>query len=123
MKLDEAVLTRLSNLPSRLVLGGTVLGAVVLALALAGSCNRKVTRVECTEMIDHYLDMSIGEDPELAKLPPAQQGPVREMKKALKKGEHSYAQVEQQCDAEVSRKEYACAVKAPTPNDWEACIE
>jgi hypothetical protein len=74
-------------------------------------------------MLDHYLDMAIGADPELAKLPPAQQAPVREMKKALKKGERSYAQVEQQCDAEISRKEYSCAVKAPSPNDWEACIE
>jgi hypothetical protein len=100
------------------------LGGLALVVWIAsGSCNRKVTHAECTEMLDHYLDMAIGADPELAKLPPAQQAPVREMKKALKKGERSYAQVEQQCDAEITRKEYACAVKAPTPNDWEACIE
>jgi hypothetical protein len=108
----------------KLVVGAAALVGLGLVVWIASSSsNRKVTHAECTEMIDHYLDMAIGADPELAKLPPAQQGPVREMKKALKKGEKSYAQVEQQCDAEITRKEYACAVKAKAPNDWEACIE
>jgi hypothetical protein len=108
----------------KLAAGAAALVGLGLVVWIASSsCNRKVTHAECTEMLDHYLDMAIGADPELAKLPPAQQGPVREMKKALKKGEKSYAQVEQQCDAELTRKEYACAVKAPSPNDWEACIE
>jgi hypothetical protein len=115
----------LSRVPRRtLAIAAAVCAGLLLVVGVSSSsCNRRVTHAECTEMIDHYLDMAIGADPELAKLPPPQQGPVREMKKAIKKGEKSYAKVEQQCDAEISRKEYACAVKAPTPNDWEACIE
>ena len=45
------------------------------------------------------------------------------MKKALKKGEKIYRRVQEQCEAEVSRREYDCAIAAKTPNDWEACIE
>ena len=35
----------------------------------------------------------------------------------------AYHRAEAQCLAEVSRKEYACAIEAGSPNDWEACIE
>jgi hypothetical protein len=45
------------------------------------------------------------------------------MKRAVKKAERSYAQVEAQCETEVSRSEYDCAMKANVPDEWEACIE
>lgn len=97
--------------------------AIVVALGACAACKGKVTPAECTEMLDRYVDMSIAADPELAKLPPAQSEAVREMKRALKKAEPSYAQVQGQCEGEVTRKEYDCAMKAKSPNDWEACIE
>ena len=48
---------------------------------------------------------------------------ARDMKKELKKGDKSFRQVEEQCQREVSRSEYDCAMKANGPNEWEACIE
>ena len=96
----------------------------LLSLTLAcGACDRSVTSTECTEMLDHYIDMEIASDPQLAPLPAAQQAAAREMKMAIKKGEKSYAEVESQCRSEVKRHEYDCAIKAKTPNDWEACID
>ena len=74
-------------------------------------------------MLDHYLDMVIAGDPSTKDLPPAQAAAVREMKRAVKKGERSYAQVEAQCETEVSSNEYDCAMKANVPDEWEACIE
>jgi hypothetical protein len=74
-------------------------------------------------MIDHYVDMLVADDPELAKLPPAQQAPAREVKKAIKKSERSYTRVESQCETEVKKHEHDCAMKAKTPGDWEACID
>ena len=74
-------------------------------------------------MLDHYVDMTIAGDPQLAGLPAGQAAVVRDMKKELKKGEKSYRQVQEQCEAEVSRHEYNCALEAKTPNEWEACIE
>jgi len=99
------------------------LSAALAIAAACAACKGKVTPAECTEMLDRYVDMSIAADPGLAQLPPAQADAVREMKRALKKAEPSYAQVQGQCEGEVTRKEYDCAMKAKTPNDWEACIE
>jgi hypothetical protein len=90
---------------------------------LVAACNGKATRAQCTEMLDHYLDMTIAGDPTLANLPPAEARAAREMKKALRKGEPSYARVEDQCESEISRSEYRCAMKSPTPEMWQACID
>lgn len=95
---------------------------LVAPLAMA-SCRRPVTGEECAAMLDRYVDMTISADPMLAQLPPAQADAAREMKKALKKGEKSYAKVQARCEREVSRREHDCAMDAKTPNDWEACIE
>jgi hypothetical protein len=102
----------------------TVLVLAVAVAASAAGCKRgKATPAECAAMIDRYVDMTIASDPQLAALPPAQADVARQMKREVKKGEKSYRQVEEQCEREVTRGELDCAMKAPTPNDWEACIE
>jgi hypothetical protein len=106
--------------PTSSVLAAAALGTVATALV---GCHRKVTKDDCTQMLDHYLDMVIAADPATRNLPPAQATAVRDMKRAVKKAERSYAQVEAQCETEVSRSEYDCAIKANVPDDWEACIE
>jgi hypothetical protein len=104
--------------------GSSVLAvAALLAAAPLCGCHKKVTKADCTQMLDHYLDMVIAQDPGTRNLPPAQAAAVREMKRAIKKAEKSYAQVEEQCETEVSRSEYDCAMKASIPDAWEACIE
>jgi hypothetical protein len=74
-------------------------------------------------MLDRYLDLTIARDPTIATMPPAQSEVARAMKKATRRGDESYRRVATQCEREVSRGEYDCAMKAPSPNDWEACIE
>ena len=90
---------------------------------LALACNGKVSREQCTEMLDKYLDMAIASDSALADLPPAEARAAREMKRALRKAEPSYARVEKQCETEISKSEYRCAMKAPTMETWQACID
>jgi hypothetical protein len=98
-----------------------VVSACLALLAVA--CNGKVTRAQCDEMLDKYLDMTIASDPGLADLPPAEARAAREMKKALRKSEQSYARVAGQCESEISKSEYRCAMKAQTPETWQACID
>jgi len=74
-------------------------------------------------MLDRYVDMTLAADPQMKDLPPAQAAAAREMKKAVKKAEPVYAKVERQCEAEVTRREYSCAMDAKNPDEWEACIE
>jgi hypothetical protein len=80
---------------------------VVLSLPLLLACNGKVTRAECTQMLDHYIDMTAASEPE----------------KALRKGDPRYVRVQEQCEAEIARREYRCAMKAPSPETWQACID
>lgn len=90
---------------------------------LALACDGKATREECTQMLDKYLDMDIAADAELANLPPAEARAAREVKKALRKEEPGYRRVHEQCEAEISKREFRCAMKAPTPETWQACID
>lgn len=96
---------------------------LVVFSALACACNGKATKAQCSEMLDKYLDMTIAADPSLADLTPAEATAAREMKKALRKNEPSYQRVATQCESEISTKEYRCAMKAPNPETWQACID
>lgn len=96
---------------------------VLLLGALALGCNGKATKEQCAEMLDKYLDMTIAGEPSLADLSPAEARAAREMKKALRKNEPSYARVANQCETEITKAEYRCAMKAPSPETWQACID
>jgi len=99
------------------------LASLAAAASLVVGCNGKATRAQCTEMLDRYVDMTVAAEPSLSDLSPTEARAAREMKKALRKGEASYARVEAQCEREISRSEYRCAMKAPTPETWQACID
>ena len=92
------------------------------SFALA-ACNGNVTRVECTEMLDRYIDMTISADPSVSDLPSGDARGARDMQKALRRGDPRYVRVQDQCESQISRREYRCAMKAPTPETWQACID
>lgn len=96
---------------------------VTLATLTLLGCNGKVTRAECTEMLDRYIDMTVAGEPGLADLPEAEARAARDIKKALRKGDTRYTRVQEQCEAEITRREYRCAMKAPSPETWQACID
>jgi hypothetical protein len=100
-----------------------VLFTVALLVGFLFACHGKVAPEDCTRMLDRYIDMVLATDKATKDLPPAQASAVREMKKAVKKAEPTYAKAERQCHAEVSRSEYDCAMSAKNPDEWEACIE
>ncbi len=99
-----------------------VTGALFFLLGLL-ACNGKATKEECAQMLDRYLDMTIAGDPTLADLSPEQARAAREMKKALRKNEPSYRRVAEECESSISKSELRCAMKAPTPETWQACID
>jgi hypothetical protein len=111
--------SRAQRLPSVAV---GAIGAVGAALAMLG-CNARATRAECTEMLDRYLDMTVGGELGTLELSPAEAVAARADKKAQHKADPSYRRVQEQCEAEISRREYRCAMKAPSPETWQACID
>ena len=95
----------------RAVLFGPPLTLATLTASCLVACNGKITRAECTEMLDKYIDMTVAGEPTAAE------------KKALRKGDAQYTRVQLQCEAEITRREYRCAMKAPSPETWQACID
>jgi hypothetical protein len=77
-------------------------------------------------MLDKYLDMTVGAELGTLELSPADSVAARAAradKKAQHKADASYRRVQEQCEAEISRREYRCAMKAPSPETWQACID
>ena len=93
-----------------------------LAILVAG-CSKKPSSTECEAMLDRYLDLSMTPNPALSRMPPQQVESVISAQKTERKGDSAYLQARARCEAELSRSEMECAMKAPTANDWEACID
>ncbi len=74
-------------------------------------------------MIDKYIGMEAGRTDDVARAPERERAAVIETKKAQKKGEESYKKALAQCEAEVRMSELDCAMKAPSPESWQACID
>jgi hypothetical protein len=81
--------------------------SLLLLLASSAACNGKITRTECTAMLDRYVDMTVASEPS----------------RSLRKGDPRYDRAREQCEAEISQREYRCAMKAPSPETWQACID
>jgi hypothetical protein len=79
------------------------------------SAGPKVTKAECKKALEKYVDLAIAADPSLSGLPPD----------VIKQ---AFAQAASQsgdpCAADgVSRNQYKCAMKATTPDAWQACMK
>jgi hypothetical protein len=77
-------------------------------------------------MLDRYLDMTEDDDPALTGIPRTGNGEARAGLRAeritQRRASLPYVEAEKRCSEEVSKAAHACAMKAPTPNDWEACV-
>jgi hypothetical protein len=107
-----------------------VIRALIFALSplsLSLGCDtvlaRKATRGQCTEMLDRYIDMTVSGEPGVADLSAEQAQAARDTQKALRKADSRYVRVQKQCEAEITPREYRCAMKAPSPETWQACID
>lgn len=95
---------------------------VVVSLLFLAACDTRATRAQCNEMLDKYLSMVLASDAD-RDLSPEQQRAAVEARMANKKAEPRYTRVQQQCEAEITQREYRCAMKAFNPEIWQACID
>ena len=90
---------------------------VVFALALPSACKKKVNDAQCGELLDRYASLVVQE--KLKDAPP-------EKIKAEQARERDEAQRDddfKNCTTELSMEDYACAMKAPTSDALEKCLE
>lgn len=105
---------------SLLVLVRSIAVAGPGALGVAG-CWGHASTDDCARMIDHYVDLAVGESPGGAKMAPGQAAAVRDVERGLKRAEPSYRRVEDRCPS-VTRSEVRCALGATTTAEWEGCL-
>jgi hypothetical protein len=79
----------------------------------------KVSKLECKQLFDKYIDLTIGSDPRFEGLPPEL---VTQMK------ESALAQAQSQkgdpCSTqEVSRTQYNCAIASTSTAGWTRCMK
>jgi hypothetical protein len=89
----------------------------VAALAALPSCKPKVTPAQCDALIDRYAQLVVTE-----KLPDAGPETIKteqERERGEARGDDSF----KNCTSEVSRAEFDCAMRAPTADALEKCLE
>jgi hypothetical protein len=89
-------------------------GLVALA---AVSCKKKVTAAQCEAIVDRYAELVVKE-----KLPDASAETIA-TERAREKSEAHGDEAFKNCAAEVDPEDYACAMKAKTPDALEKCLE
>lgn len=114
---------KVARLPSPSLPAVATLLALAALAATAAACDARANRAECGEMLDKYVDMMVASDVAAEDLPPSEARAAHDARKAKKRQDPSYRRVHDQCVAEVTRREYRCAMKAPNPETWQACID
>ena len=95
--------------------------ASIALLALA-ACDRRISAEECTRMLDKYLDMTVP-DEDLRSMPPEQAAPLRDGRKSTSKAHPAYRATQAQCEAQVSRRQFECAMATHNADEWQACVD
>jgi hypothetical protein len=106
-------LTRFHGGPS-LVAAALALGACALSV---GGCKAKASASQCDQLIDRYATLVVTEKLVDASAAQIQAEQVRE--KSAARGDDAF----KNCSSEVSQAEFECAMRAPTPDAFEKCLE
>lgn len=83
------------------------------------STGAKVSKAECKQLFDKYIDLTLASDTRFEGIPP-------EMIAQLKEQALSQAQSQKGdpcATQEVSRTQYNCAIAAPTTQAWQRCMK
>jgi hypothetical protein len=91
-------------------------------LATVPGCTKKVTKAECTRIVEHFIDLKLKENPRYAGLSNALKATVRAQVKQEAESDPDVQQAENRCEDEITRTEFECASKAKTAAEWNACI-
>jgi hypothetical protein len=100
----------------------------VVPAALAGifvslvACGKHATLDECQALYDRYLDLKVAEDPRSKSMTPEERAAARKALEPAVASDSDVQQVTKQCETEVSREEYECAIRATTSRAWNDCI-
>lgn len=87
------------------------------AVAVLPSCRPKVTAAQCDALVDRYAQLVVTE-----KMPDAGADTIK-AEQERERGEARGDDAFKNCTSEVSRTEFDCAMRAPTADALEKCLE
>jgi len=108
--------------PMRFPKSVAVFCVILGALAGGAGCKHKVTKAECSRIVEHFIDLKLKENPKYASLSQALKATVRAQVKPEAHSDPDVQQGENRCEDEITREEFQCASKAKTAAEWNACI-
>lgn len=78
---------------------------------------------QCGKLLERFIDLKLSEDPRARTMTAEQQAVLRGKIALEVQSDSDVRQVNDQCEAEVTEAEYACAVAARTSRAWNDCIQ
>ena len=99
------------------LLPAAVIPAAAIVLALAAGCKPKASGAQCEQLLDRYAELVVTE--RFADAGATQIKAEREREKSEARGDDAF----KNCSSEVSRAEFDCAMRAPSADAVEKCLE
>ncbi len=96
-------------------------GTLGAASAPATSNGDRVSKAECRQLFDYFIDLSIGSDARLQGLPAEVVAQLKQQAQAEASGR---APGGDPCETQsVSHAQYTCAMRATSVQAWQRCLE
>jgi hypothetical protein len=94
-----------------------LLATAGLVATAAPGCKAKASRTECDQLLERYAQLVVTERYPDASAAQVEAFHQQEKREAL--GDDNF----KNCSSEVSKSEFDCAMKAPTADTFEKCLE
>jgi len=79
----------------------------------------RISAPECQRMIDHFFDLVLASDPRFADIGPEGKVMVRQ----IASQDQRFAQIARDCEAQVPRRKYDCAIASKSSAAWQNCLK
>lgn len=90
--------------------------AAALCLSLSTGCGRPLDPVECNQLLDHYTELLVRQERRGISDDDVERAKQSARSKAA--GSPEFAK----CSSKVSRRQWECAIKAPSVDEVERCL-
>lgn len=89
---------------------------IPLCLLALSACDERISAAQCTALLDRYVELLVASD--------GRRSSAEEILRLQREARTRAAQDPEfaRCTEEVSKKEWECAMRAPTADDVERCL-
>ena len=81
--------------------------------------HEKITKAECTRMFDHFFDLILESDERFKDLG----ADGKSMARQISRQDPQFLALQKDCESDVSRTKFNCAIGARTSAAWQSCVK